>query len=295
MLQFAKVRSALDRGGVPELVRLTRKWLAAKIYPGPLPRATRRRPAATGPKAAEAARATVTVEKSFAGSVDHVKALDWFETRRQNYERLAAAVAPHIDRTGVILDVGANIGYFTKVLGEELDFRGSVHLFEPIPNLAGLCRRTLLEVPYSTTVHEFGLSDEDGTIDIFVANDGNLGWNTIVADKATTGMKALQIQVRAFDTSGIDVTPSFIKIDVEGAEYKVLRGMLGAIEQWSPRPVILCEIGWGSAHPEWEQELEVFGELEKLGYRAVDLDQQPINLEELTKTTDVIFVSEDAG
>jgi len=77
--------------------------------------------------------------------------------------------SPDVDRTGVTFDVGANIGCLTKVLGEATDFRGTVHLFEPIPNLAELCHETLLDAPFETYVHEFGLSDEDTSVDIFIA------------------------------------------------------------------------------------------------------------------------------
>ena len=72
-------------------------------------------------------------------------------------------LAPHLDQEGVLFDIGANIGYFTKVLGERTGFRGAVHLFEPIPHLARMspahaCRRAV----YAVSVHQFGLSDSDG-------------------------------------------------------------------------------------------------------------------------------------
>jgi FkbM family methyltransferase len=289
MGKVTAVRSALDTGGTSELIRLSRKWLASKIYPGTLPQPTR--PASAPKKLPSPLKATVN--RPSATSVNHADALAWFESRRPIYDRLSKAVAPYVDRDGVIFDIGANIGYFTKILAGATDFHGTVHLFEPIPNLAELCRITLLDAPFEKHVHEFGLSDEGASVDIFVAASGNLGWNTIVAEKAATGMKALQIQVRTFESAGIGVTPTFIKIDVEGAEYKVLRGMLAALERWSPRPVILCEIGWGQGHPAWEQELDVFRSLEMLGYRVHDLDHRPMIIADLKSTTDVIFVPQE--
>lgn len=283
MRKLSIARSALDRGGLPELVVVVRKWVAKIAYPGPLPSPAR---------PASAPKERATARRHSAETVNHAQALAWFENRRPIYDRLAAAVAPFVDRTGVFLDVGANIGYFTKVLGEVTDFRGTVHLFEPIPNLAALCRETLRDVPFKANVHEYGLSDQDATVEIFTAADGNLGWNTTVAERASKGMKSSQIQVRGFETSGIESTPSFIKIDVEGAEHRVLKGMLAALERWSPRPTILCEIGWGQRHPAWAQELEAVRSLEKLGYRAYDLDHEPVNIDDLQSTTDVIFLPE---
>lgn len=279
MSKVMSIRTALREGGLPELVRRTRLWLAGHMYPGTMPA-----PRKPGRKKKPDLR------QRSARSVDHAHALAWFEGRRPTYERLAAAVAPYVEPDGTFYDVGANIGYFTKVLAETTDFRGSVHLFEPVPNLHQLCERTLEDAPYQVHVHPFGLSDADQELEIFVSNQGNLGWNTIVAERANQGMDPVSIQVRTFDSSGVTDVPSLIKIDVEGAEYLVLRGLLPALESWEPKPAILCEIGWGQAHPHWESELETFERLAALDYRSTDLDGAPIDITEIQRTTDVLFV-----
>ena len=104
-------------------------------------------------------------------------------------------------------------------------------------------------------------------------------------------MAKIPIELRAFDPASIEKSPSFIKIDVEGAEHRVLEGLWGALESWSPRPVILCEIGWGSGHPDWEQELVVFRRLvDELGYRSEGMDGDEVDLEAISRTTDVLFL-----
>lgn len=290
MSKLDSVQSALKEGGVPELVRRTRLWTAARIYPGTIPAP---RPPAKPQRKAQA-KATgapkPVVPKATASDVAHAEALAWFEGRRATYERLAAAVAPYVDPQGVFYDVGGNIGFFTKVLAEQTAFTGTVHLFEPVPNLAKLCAMTLDGVPYTAHIHEFGLSNEDASIDIFVSGDGNLGWNTIVADKASSGMVRSQIQVRAFNGAGITDVPTFIKIDVEGAEHRVFAGMVQSLASWPTKPAILCEIGWGIHHPQWAEELAAFGDLAAIGYQATDLEGNPIDLTTLTKTTDVLFL-----
>ncbi|MET0694504.1 MAG: FkbM family methyltransferase [Propionibacteriaceae bacterium] len=293
---IAGVQRAYHRGGVSELVLSGRRFLAAKIQPDPPPpvKAVKRpkpKSAVTPPAAAKAAPPTAAQPQVLlAESVSHQQALAWFAPRRPTYERLINSVAPYVDRTGLVLDVGANIGFFTKTFGELIDFSGTVHLFEPIPHLVELCRKTLSDVPYTAVVHDFGLGDQDAEITIYQAANGNLGWNTVVAPKANPDMQPLQIQVRAFDDIGIDGTPTFIKIDVEGAEYQVLKGMLGAIERWDPQPTILCEIGWGTGHPAWDEELKIFRALCDLGYSTLDLDHNPVDVETINKTTDLLFV-----
>lgn len=265
------VRRRLSSGPAPE---------AGAAPPGPAAPPKESPPPKSGPPSA--------------ATVDHETALKFFEKRKAGYQRLSAAVAPYVDRHGVIFDVGANIGYFSLILAEELEFVGKAHLFEPVPHLASLCRKTLADVSFEWELHEYGLSDEDAELDIFIAADGNLGWNTMIAEKASAAMKRVAIAVKAFEGAGIDEQPSFIKIDVEGAEYKVLRGMLGALEGWSPRPVILCEVGWGQGHPSWEEELSVFRELEAVGYEICGIDGTAIHVTDITKTTDILFLPRES-
>jgi hypothetical protein len=107
---------------------------------------------------------------------------------------------------------------------------------------------------------------------------------------ATPDMTKSRIRLKAFDGCGIDVTPSFIKVDVEGAEYKVFQGMLGSLRKWRPLPVILCEVGWGQSHPEWEEEMRVFAEMKRIGYSICDLDGLPIDESNLQGTSDVLLL-----
>lgn len=225
-----------------------------------------------------------------ANSVAHHEALEWFEKRKANYDALVAATKEFVEPEGVFFDIGANIGYFTMQLAQATSFKGQVFLFEPLPHLAQLCELTLKGVDYQTEVNCYGLSDSSEEIELFTAGDGNIGWNTLIADKASANMKKTLISVKKFTETGISSQPTFIKIDVEGAEYKVLGGLLPAMKTWDSLPVILCEIGWGKSHPQWDQEMLAFEELKALGYTTLDLNRDPIDVSSLTKTTDILFM-----
>jgi len=191
---------------------------------------------------------------------------------------------------GVFFDVGGNVGFFTEVLSDTVGFRGTVHLFEPLANLAELCAENLSGKDYTAVTHAYGLGACDEKTEIFVAADGNLGWNTLIADKTQPEMTKAPIEIRTFATAGIHDVPDFVKIDVEGAEYLVLQGLLPALRSWARLPVILCEIGWGESHPAWDDELAVFDELAALGYTTQDLDGAPVDIAAIRKTTDVLLV-----
>lgn len=103
-------------------------------------------------------------------------------------------------------------------------------------------------------------------------------------------MRPVDIEVKRFDSLGItDI--GLIKIDVEGAEYRVLTGMMEALKSLKHLPIIVVEVGWGKdSHPHWNRELAVFNDLFDLGYQAVDIDEEKIDIENITSTQDVIFL-----
>jgi FkbM family methyltransferase len=276
MGKAAAAWSALQDGGPRELLTRTRSWGARALAPGEAP--TPAPPAAAAPRSG-----------SNAINVGFAEATRFFKQRHANYERLADAIKPHLDPDGVLFDIGANIGYFSMVVGERTGFRGAAHLFEPIPHLAQFCFQSLVDAEFSVAVHQYGLSDTDGHVEIFIDTKGNFGWNTMIGERAKD-MTPQRITVRRFEGIGLSVVPSVIKIDVEGAEYLVLRGLLPSLRTWEKRPPILCEIGWGVGHPAWQEELAVFGELAHLGYRATTLEGEPVVLEEVNKTCDVLFL-----
>ena len=201
---------------------------------------------------------SLTEAKHSPMSVTHKEAMKWFKHRKAGYEELVSAVTPYLDQDSIIFDVGANVGYFSFLLAKKINFKGSIYLFEPLPNLANLCEETFRDASYEAKVFNYGLSDEDSEQDIFVSTNGNIGWNTIVQSKASEDMEKVRIQLKEFENCQFDAIPTFIKIDVEGAEYLVLRGMLDSFRKWDNLPVILCEVGWGNSHPKWDEEIEVF-------------------------------------
>jgi FkbM family methyltransferase len=129
------------------------------------------------------------------------------------------------------VDIGANLGgysFMAKSLGAEVD------LFEPVPDLARVLKKN--ERAFGRC-HTIALSDETGTV-TFNISDSNVGGSSIEA--STQGWEksgyARQVEVDrvSFDevfSAEIRRGEKFklIKIDVEGHETSVVRGMEGAL------------------------------------------------------------------
>lgn len=141
------------------------------------------------------------------------------------------------------LDVGANIGNHSIFFSA---FFARVVAFEPNP-----LARTLLELNLQVNgannvdINSVGLSDSSGTARLSVCRD-NLGASRLKhlaeADPAFAARIAEEVEIDVVpgdSTLAPEISVGFIKIDVEGLESQVLRGLARTIEQH--RPVIMLE------------------------------------------------------
>jgi len=193
-----------------------------------------------------------------------------------------SAVSHLIQDVDVIIDVGANVGSFTQFILQRFP-NCKAYLFEPVPKYYDFCRRNFSGFG-NVTVENYALSDKKANATIYL-DKTNLGWNTVIKEKTTRGMRALRIKEITFDEyarNGLDKI-DLIKIDVEGAEFLVLKGMKEILERLDKKPHILLEVGWGRCnHPFWDQEVAVFEWLFHNGYERFDYDG-------ITSTQDVII------
>jgi FkbM family methyltransferase len=137
------------------------------------------------------------------------------------YRAFRAAVRPGM----VALDVGANVGAYSTLLGRWVGPSGAVYAFEPAPySFRGLMRH--VELNDVTSVVKPICAAVGGTPATapFLAS-GPSGQNRLAA-AAEAGASTVTVPVTTLDEfcSREGIAPDFIKIDVEGSELDVLRG-----------------------------------------------------------------------
>jgi FkbM family methyltransferase len=140
-------------------------------------------------------------------------------TRRQ-LELLARLL-----RSGdVVWDVGAHHGFVTLCASRVVGATGQVHSFEPSAlNREILGRHKRWNDARNVSIHRFALSDFDGRADF-----GGGG----TSKTYSLGGGAETVQVRRGDSivaERICPAPTFVKIDVEGAEEGTLAGLLAVL------------------------------------------------------------------
>lgn len=125
-------------------------------------------------------------------------------------------VKKHIRESNTCIDVGANIGYYTLLMAK---LKANVHSFEPEPNNFSLLKKNVeLNNFTNVTLYNKAVSNINGTTKFVLADHGT-GQHKLGNSKF--GTKTIDVEVTTIELDDID----FAKIDVEGAELLVLKGM----------------------------------------------------------------------
>jgi len=197
------------------------------------------------------------------------------------------------------IDVGANIGFITAYGSGLVGKSGQVHCFEPVPEYFDRLDSIRKEnSEYNIFTNAISLGDVTGSATIQVNRNYNIGWNTMVPGFMNSSDVKESIKVKIHRLDGylekkkID-NVSLIKIDTEGFEFPVLKGLSGYLEHH--HPPILCEIA---------PQAYAF-----LGYTLSDLDNYmqsfhyiavsildlttPVDIKALPETQTIVFFPVD--
>ena len=136
------------------------------------------------------------------------------------------ATLQRIVRPGMtVLDVGANLGLYTVLFARLVGATGRVIAFEPDPALFALLRRnSTLNGFTNITAHNLALGSRSDRAMLrkMIFNSGD---NTLGSDGSRCFRREVPIQVVALDEFLPALHIDLVKIDVQGWEFEVLRGM----------------------------------------------------------------------
>jgi FkbM family methyltransferase len=164
----------------------------------------------------------------------------------------------HLGRGSVFADVGANHGYFTILAAALVGEEGRVFAFEPNPPVyEQLVQHVRLNrFDERVVLLQEALSDTAGDgRRLFVSNcPGNSGLSSLtpaeesIAAGSLSADRTIPVRTDTFDrwlaAAGVERV-DLVKIDTEGAEAHVVRGMSKALQEKRVGRVV-CETQWGS-------------------------------------------------
>lgn len=160
-----------------------------------------------------------------------------FVTDEKEYGLLDTILAPG----DLVLDVGANVGHYTMRMSELVGAAGRVIAFEPVPNtFTLLSANARLFAHANVSLLNVAASDHTAVVGVQIPrfSDGLVNYYQahLTADSAS-----LMILTIPIDALALPSLVKLVKIDVEGHELPVLRGMRRLLER--DHPVLIVETG----------------------------------------------------
>ncbi len=178
----------------------------------------------------------------------------------------------------VVLEVGANIGIFTVLLGRWVGPRGHVYAFEPAPETRALLEDHLMlnGVQDRVTVVADAISDVPGRSSFHAA--GMSGRNALSPNThGERGPDTVEVPVTTIDAfcKERNVIPTLIKMDIEGYEIHALRGARDVIAKHAPALIVeLHHLNWPEIGVSAGEMDEMLSRMES-NYRVQSLEEDP--------------------
>src|SRR5262245_11083125 len=142
---------------------------------------------------------------------------------------------------GVCVDVGANLGIHSLTMSDLVGPGGHVYAFEPEPRNFALLRANLaLNRVTNVTAIASAVGDSVGTCRLSI-NPRNFGDHCVTS---RTDARGRELPITTADAALSTVpagTVRFVKVDVQGYEQHVLRGMRATLER-NPDVILACEV-----------------------------------------------------
>ena len=189
-----------------------------------------------------------------------------------------------VSRGDTVLDIGANLGYYSKPLSELIGKHGKLYAVEPVPVILKVLRRNL-RGKTNVEILPYALGSEQRTItmgnDTPTANGYfGTGQNKVEKDGAHPAV-SFTAEMRRGSVLFEDLERlDFIKCDIEGYEWIVMSEMRDLLKRF--HPTVLIETG-GENRP------KIIHFFEMLGYSGFTLDNGEEVVLNSESEKDIIF------
>jgi FkbM family methyltransferase len=177
--------------------------------------------------------------------------------------RLAKFLVKNLKADDVFYDIGSHIGFFSLVAAELIE-TGEVHAFDPNPKIFPITKDNL-SGRKNCFVNQIALSNKEGEIDFFA--DVKMGSGLSSIDVVQDRLRKIRVKTTTLDTYCLDhAKPTFMKMDIEGAEGYVIEGGPSVFEK--SNPTVVMEFSQDESHQKSVKAL--YG----MGYKSYKINDE---------------------
>jgi FkbM family methyltransferase len=156
------------------------------------------------------------------------------------FERLQRGILDQIISPGsTVLDIGANLGFYTCLFAKRVGSAGRVIAVEPTPKVFQSLQHNVVLNRMEDRVTSLcaALSDRQGVAKLNLFPEGNEVYNSIGATKSwqhESPESSIEVNTTTLDSllaESPDDKSCFVKIDVEGFQHQVLQGGINRLRE----------------------------------------------------------------
>jgi len=180
-----------------------------------------------------------------------------------------------------IIDIGANLGYYTAIASRRAGEKGLVVAFEPEPNFFKLLSRNVSRNNMKNTAcFEMAVAEKNGLTNLYLSNE-NKGHNSIIrSEELKTFAQVKTTTLDDFLVSQKIAKVDMIKMDIEGAEIMALEGMTNTLIKYMP--LLFFEFSPHSIIKINKNPIDFLLTLFKIGYSIFEINKTCQRLDSVT-------------
>jgi FkbM family methyltransferase len=183
----------------------------------------------------------------------------------------------------VFFDIGANIGIYTLLASKHIRKGGTVYSFEPSDwAYERLMENLQLNESKNVEVLKIAVSNFTGSKQFYICEDD--AYNSLISTPMKEVQKVVEVKSISIDDFCIEhkiVKIDILKIDVEGADYLVLKGAQNILRSDKP-PLIICEFNRNISEGMTLNKDEFVGFMKELSYKFFKINGKNLFETDLT-------------
>ena len=194
----------------------------------------------------------------FLFKIKYMRILIFYNLKRYK-EKLRSLDKLNLDKNSTVFDIGANNGVVSQYLFDR--YSCTIHLFEPHPYCYEVLKN-IFQNNHKIKIYNSAISDTSERKKLFCSSRTN-----DIKDMSMTEVSSLEKHKRNVSQENFRITKcisidefinkfnfiDFIKIDIEGHEYKIIPSLIKNINKIN---LIFCEMHGENHHSEFREDFE---------------------------------------
>lgn len=203
-----------------------------------------------------------------------------------DYEKATTTAIKKLVKKGMnVINIGANIGYFTLLMARQVGPTGKVFAFEPFPNTAKFLQKNVDVNGYKNVeVHTKAVSNKKSKADFWVGGSSTHSFLSEMKTQSYPQLTKVEVETITIDDflRERNFKIDFMMMDPEGSEKYILEGMtktleknpeIGIITEYNPYTLKLAETDGKS----------FLNLIERLGFSIYMIDENDGEIKPTTK------------